>query len=187
MSDEELHRAVLAVPGIAAAEVLERPGAGPLVRIWLDGSRDAEDVARDVRRTIGAPASPPSPPPAELVVPLAEGATPPGPPALESIAVVETATGSAVIATGSDGRTATAPVPEPEAVGPAVLAAVAALLDLGEIPVLVAAQVNDVDEVPVMVALVRWGGVLRAGCAVVHAQGPLALGRAMWSALQDVS
>lgn len=48
MSTDELRAALLAVPGIASAEVTERPGDTPIVRLWLDGSRPGEDVQRDV-------------------------------------------------------------------------------------------------------------------------------------------
>lgn len=48
MSTDELRAALLAVPGIASAEVTERLGDTPIVRLWLDGSRPGEDVQRDV-------------------------------------------------------------------------------------------------------------------------------------------
>ena len=48
MSTDELRAALLDVPGIASAEVTERPGDTPIVRLWLDGSRPGEDVQRDV-------------------------------------------------------------------------------------------------------------------------------------------
>ena len=52
MSTDELRAALLAVPGIASAEVSERPGDTPVVRLWLDGSRPGEDVQRDVDEVI---------------------------------------------------------------------------------------------------------------------------------------
>lgn len=48
MSVEELQVAIRAVPGISVADVEERETNGPLVRVWLDGSREAEVVAADV-------------------------------------------------------------------------------------------------------------------------------------------
>lgn len=48
MSTDELRAALLAVPGIASAEVTERPGDTPIVRLWLDGSRPGEVVQHDV-------------------------------------------------------------------------------------------------------------------------------------------
>jgi len=52
MSGEELREALLAVPGVAWAEVTERPGGAPLVRLWLDGTRDGKAVQRDVDHVI---------------------------------------------------------------------------------------------------------------------------------------
>ncbi len=53
MSVQELQTAVRAVPGISVADVEARDTNGPLVRIWLDGSRDADEVAADVRLVLG--------------------------------------------------------------------------------------------------------------------------------------
>lgn len=48
MSTDELRAALLGVPGIASAEVTERPGDTPIVRLWLDGSRPGDVVQHDV-------------------------------------------------------------------------------------------------------------------------------------------
>ncbi len=53
MSVQELQTAVRAVPGISIADVEARDANGPLVRVWLDGSRDADEVAADVRLVLG--------------------------------------------------------------------------------------------------------------------------------------
>jgi hypothetical protein len=53
MSVQELQTAVRAVPGISVADVEPRDANGPLVRVWLDGSRDADEVAADVRLILG--------------------------------------------------------------------------------------------------------------------------------------
>lgn len=53
MSVQELQTAVRSVPGISVADVEARDESGPLVRVWLDGSRDADEVAADVRLVLG--------------------------------------------------------------------------------------------------------------------------------------
>jgi len=53
MSVQELQTAVRSVPGISVADVEARDENGPLVRLWLDGSRDADEVAADVRLLLG--------------------------------------------------------------------------------------------------------------------------------------
>jgi hypothetical protein len=53
MSVQELQAAVRAVPGISVADVEARTTSGPLVRVFLDGSRGADEVAADVRVVLG--------------------------------------------------------------------------------------------------------------------------------------
>lgn len=52
MSYSELQGAVLAVAGIAAAEVEPRDDLGPSVRVWLDGSRPAARVSADLEQVL---------------------------------------------------------------------------------------------------------------------------------------
>ena len=52
MSLAELHDAVVAGDGIAAAEIAPRKDRGPTVRVWLDGSRAAASVSAEVDRVL---------------------------------------------------------------------------------------------------------------------------------------
>ena len=48
MTVEDLRSAVLAVPGVAAAEVAIREDETPVVRVWTDDSRDDTEIHNDV-------------------------------------------------------------------------------------------------------------------------------------------
>ena len=49
VSVTELRHAVLAIAGIAAAEIEPRQNRGPSVRVWLDGSRPSAAVSRELQ------------------------------------------------------------------------------------------------------------------------------------------
>jgi hypothetical protein len=73
MSTDELREALLGVPGIASAEVTERPGDTPIVRLWLDGSRPGEVVQHDVDGVIAGEGYRRKDEPVEPVADVAEG------------------------------------------------------------------------------------------------------------------
>jgi len=73
MSTDELRAALLGVPGIASAEVTERPGDTPIVRLWLDGSRPGEVVQHDVDGVIAGEGYRRKDDPVEPVADVAEG------------------------------------------------------------------------------------------------------------------
>lgn len=211
MAWQQLQGAVLAVPGIAAAEVEARPDEGPLVRVWLDGTRDSDAVAADVRRVLDdagygtdvraengkPPATPPDGrngrrsglgrglealiPPAEPVQPVAAAEGL----RLDMIAVEETASGTVVRAIDTAGKAAVAPVPQGNGLNAAVTATVAGLLGLGEPPKLEAVEVRDLASTPVLMVVIATSDGRRAsGSAIVEAGMPFTLGRAVWAAIQ---
>ena len=53
MTADELRAALSVVPGVGSVEVTDTGDATPNVRVWLDGTRPAEDVQRDVDHVIG--------------------------------------------------------------------------------------------------------------------------------------
>ena len=48
MSTSDLRDALRAVSGVADAEVTERAGEAPIIRVWLDGSRPGAEVEHDI-------------------------------------------------------------------------------------------------------------------------------------------
>jgi hypothetical protein len=208
---QQLQGEVLAVPGIAAAEVEARPDQGPFVRVWLDGTRDAAAVAADVRRVLdkagygteeGAGSGPAAATPLDgrngrrsgLGRGL-EALIPPAEPAqtvvaaegrrLDMIAVEETASGTVVRAIDNAGKAAVAPVPLGNGLNAAVTATVAGLLGLGEPPRLEAVEVRDLASSPVLMVVIATSDGRRAsGSAIVEAGMPFTLGRAVWAAIQ---
>ena len=54
MVGTELRDQLQAIPGVASAEVTLRDGDAPLAQIWLDGSRDEDEVRDRVSALLGA-------------------------------------------------------------------------------------------------------------------------------------
>jgi hypothetical protein len=208
-SSRDLRRDVLGIEGIADVVVEDREGT-PVVRVWLDGSRDPDHVAAEIRSMLAAstpqgPARPAERPPMprrtglgrglDSLIPAAGEATSPpvAPPLtplrttpdpiqLEIVAVVESALGVVVRAEDSAGRSAEVGARD-GGVDQAVASAVAAIVGLPE-PLLVSADVHEVaSDSVVTVVLDLADGTRRVGSALARVGMPYTVGRAVWAAL----
>ena len=211
MSVNELRGAVLLVPGIVAAEVEPREADGPLVRVWLDGSRDAHDVADDVRAILGEAGFGSAPPMIEpdeaapavpdrngkrtglgrgleaLIPPVgpepdAESAAAVEAARLDMVAIEERAGGTVVRVRATDGGEHVVPVTPGASLNDAIAVAVAGLRGLDPAPVLRAVEVRTIADLPVMVVIAEAGGRSVSGTAIVEAGMPFTLGSALWAA-----
>ncbi len=202
---------MLAVAGISDAAVETRDGK-PVVRVWLDGSRERGDVAADIRERLAgaglrarssvAPARRGSPPRRsglgrglDALIPSADDATPRAhlqsltplrdaadPIQLDTVSVVESAAGVVVRAEDTAGRSAEATSAIGD-VAPAVAAAVAGVLDVAE-PSVASVDTRDVDgESLVTVVVDLSDGTRRVGSAMGGAGFAFTVGRAVWAAL----
>ena len=237
---EELHAAVLGVPGVVGAEVSGEGAATPSVRVWTDNSRDPEELQAEVRSLVlrarsGGLAKSTAPvirdfePPDEplskrqttvpqprAVAPIPglprrsglgrgldslipdAGAEPPPahlvsidlskPPALEMIAIEESASGVTVRASDTARNVAEAKViGGTSSINPAIVTAVAELL--GELPAphLVSVELRDTEVAAVLVLTLEMAdATLAAGAAIVQGGMPFTLGKAAWSAIRSV-
>jgi hypothetical protein len=212
LADDSLRDELVAIDGVAEAEVDDSTDAPAGVRVRLDSDADARLVGMEVQRVLAAhglrsritsgegeesvstppvpPTIPPPPPiPPPLVVPGGAGPVKhPSPVAagLVSVGVEESAAGVSVRVTGGDGRTETrASGPSDGEVSEAVVEAVAALAGFGTMRVvsITVAPANGSEVVTVVVA--REDESKAAGAAVVEATRAWAVGRATWAALRD--
>ncbi len=205
MTVEDLRAAVLAVPGVAAADVAVREDGVPVVRVWTDGSRGDPEVQNDVADVIaihGYGTGTAETGRAALEARLAEsvGATmpqtanleprsmrgaEPAPSGLAKLIIEES--GSEVMAVASDasGRTSKALVGEgPDAFLTAVTEAVAGLRGVNPSPVLLRVEDRLIEGVDVISVLIETGvGERYAGAAVVRGGRPFTVGRAVDAAL----
>ncbi len=214
LSLAELHDAVLAVDGIAAAEVAPRKDRGPAVRVWLDGSREASSVSAEVDRVLESAgyrtpsAFEPSPassnrsaaaPSAvgsarrtglgrglEALIPAPDPDVGPRANRLEMIAIEESASGTVVRAVDGAGKSAVAPVRTDRSLNAAVAQTVAGLLGFGEPPTVRAVEVHQLGGSSVLVVVIEVDGRCTSGSAVIESGMPFALGTALWSALRSV-
>ena len=215
MSFAELHDAVLAVDGIAAAEIAPRRDRGPTVRVWLDGSREASSVSAEVDRVLESAGyrAPGSAAPSrslskqraaaakpangtvrrtglgrglEALIPSPDPDAGPRPKRLEMIAIEESSSGTVVRAVDGAGRSAVAPVRSERSLNSAVAATVAGLLGFGEPPVVHAVEVHQLGGASVLVVVIEVDGRRASGAAVIESGMPFALGSALWSALRTV-
>jgi len=216
MSTDELRAALLGVPGIASAEVTERPGDTPIVRLWLDGSRPGEVVQHDVDGVIAGegyrrkdepvadvaeakrmglgrgletliPASERSAPPAHFQEVAVMEATTLGV-QLAKVAIEESAAGVLVRVEDSAGGSWAAEVGDGEsALQDSVISAVAGLFGIAGGARLVAIDEQLVGDTQVVsVLLERSSGRRYAGAAVVEGGRPYTIGRAAYSAFRDM-
>ncbi len=226
MSVEELQGVVGAIAGVAASQVERGAADEPVVRVWLDGTRDPDLVASDVDRTLRdagfvprrspiepgpadvatasepAPQFRPSRPNGErsarrtglgrgldaLIQPAEDLPRIAGPIGVTSIAVLQTAAGTSVRVTDSEGRSAEAPVDS--GLGEflaAATGAVAALLGIEAVPMLTASDERGFGGARVVSVVVDAGGDSFAGSAVVESGELLAYAQAMWAALRPLS
>ena len=195
---QSLREQLLALPGVAEAEVDGGDAAPAGVRIRLATDADAAAVGAEVQRVLAArgvrsrlgreeppaaPAGPSAPDRAEDAAAAKPGAAR----ALEWVSVEESAGALQVTVVDSGGRrvvrSATV-VDEPGLVA-AVIAAVGMLLEGAEPGVLSVEWATVGDTRVVTVVLQGAGGRRGAGAGLVRASLGYALARAAWSALSD--
>jgi len=196
---QSLREQLLALPGVAEAEVDGDDGAPLGVRIRLASEADAESVggevqrvlaARGMRSRVGAGDEPPPLPPLFGPAGQESAASPvsaarPGN-SLKSVLVEESSSGLQVTVVGSDGRRAArnAEVSE-EGLVAAVIAA-AGMLVAGAEPRVLSVEWASVDgSRAVTMVLEGTGGRRGAGAALVRGSRAYAVARAAWSALSD--
>lgn len=198
-----LREELLALTGVAEAEVDGEDDAPAGVRIRLAPEADAGAVGAEVQRVLaghgvhsrlGAGGRPPAPPGPWPVGPVAKGAAeaeaagPTGAaPGLRSVAVEESAAALQVTVVGSDGRRVVrgaAGVGEAELVQ-ALIAAVGMLLEGAE-PIVLSVEWAQVGDARVVTVVLEGAGGRRgAGAGLVRASLGYAVARAAWSALRD--
>lgn len=197
MLADELRDALLAVPGVASAQVAESAGAKPVVRVWLDGSRREADVAQDVDRVIVSSGYRigeevvVAPRPASEDSPSDEphaGAPPPARAApIALVAVEESSDGIRARVVSADGQAATERIRHgSRGTEEAVVAAVAALHG-AVAPRVLSVEDREIEGTSVvLVVLEADSGVRVAGSAVVGGGRPFAVARAAHAALSDL-
>jgi hypothetical protein len=199
MTVEDLRAAVLAVPGVASAEVALREDATPVVRVWTDNSRGDSEIQGDVADVVaihgygmgtlqrGRAAMAARITDTLVSSPADEGpwTAKPGSPGLAKLIIEET--GDTVVAVASDatGRSARADVGEgADAFLMAVTDAVAALRGVTPAPLLLSVEDRFVAGVDVVSVLIETEvGERYAGAAVVRGGRPFSVGRAVDAAL----
>ncbi len=211
VSSGNLRRDVLAIAGIADAEV-DTEGPTPVVRVWLDGTREATEVASRIRGLLtrrersGPGSDHPDPVSVRqqakrsglgrgleslIPPPVEEAVSPPhlrplrdadDPLQLEAVAVVESAGGVVVTAEDSAGRAAEAQASDRDVDG-AVAVAVAAIVGAAT-PVATTVVAHEAGGVPITTVVVDMpDGTRRVGSVVTGAGRPYTVGRAVWVAL----
>lgn len=206
----DLRTSVLAIAGIADAAVEQRDGT-PVVRVWLDGSRDERTVAADIRELLTEPRPGSTRPVVDsssgrrsglgkglaALIPSTESASrsedesgprllrsAPEPIRLDAVAVVERADGVVVRAVDTATRSAEAPALLGD-LDMAVSVAVSGLLD-AEPPSSVSLDVRDLGGQSVATVVLGFpDGVSKVGSAVVRAGMPFTVGMAVWAAFHD--
>lgn len=196
LAAQSLREQLLALPGVAEAEVDGDDAAPAGVRIRLAPEAEAEIVGGEVRRLLATRgvSSRLGGEGAEAVAPLYEPAgrseAPPSPTrsaragGLQSVTVEESAGGIQATAVAFDGRRATGRgEASEEGLVAAVIAAVGNLVE-GTEPRVLSVEWGEVDgSRVVMVVLEGVGGRRGAGAAVLRASRGFAVGQAAWSAL----
>lgn len=196
LAAQSLREQLLALPGVAEAEVDGDDAAPAGVRIRLAPEAEAEIVGGEVRRLLATRgvSSRLGGEGAEAVAPLYEPAgRPEAPPSptrsaraggLQSVTVEESAGGIQATAVAFDGRRATGRgEASEEGLVAAVIAAVGNLAE-GTEPRVLSVEWGEVDgSRVVMVVLEGVGGRRGAGAAVLRASRGFAVGQAAWSAL----
>ena len=215
MSAEILRDELLALPGVAEAEIDEGGESPSGVRIRLAPDADAQAVGLEVQRVLAShgmrsrvtddEADDEAPPLPITTLPGIEAATepapeleaetpPPTPPptvvletsGLSAVRVEEGSEGIAVIVAAADGRSATRSGPATEDGMMAAVAAAAGDLAVAQPPeVLAIERVVVAGSEVITVVVERADGSRSAGAALVKASKAYAVARATWSALAD--
>ena len=207
MTVEDLRAAVIAVPGVAFAEVALRDDDAPVVRVWTDGSRGDLVVQNDVgdviaihgygsgrmeanraaleariADTIGGLSPGRSTDAASRPMPLPADA-----PGLVKLVIEETGDTLVAIASDSSGRSARSHVGEgDDAFLRAVTDAVSELRGVTPTPALLSVEDRFVAGVDVISVLIENAvGERYAGAAVVRGGRPFTVGRAVDAALAN--
>ena len=199
---QSLREQLLALPGVAEAEVDGDDTALLGVRIRLAPGVDAEAVGAEVQRVLaergvhsrlGEEEKPP--PPGPLFDPEAPEPAAPEPPAapvappgnsLHSVLVEESSDGLEATVVGSDGRrVARSGEATEEGLVAAVIAAAGVLVTGAEPQVLSVEWASVEGSRAVTMVLEAAGGRRGAGAALVRASRAYAVARAAWSALSD--
>ena len=199
MGAQSLREQLLALPGVAEAEVDGDDGAPLGVRIRLASEADAESVggevqrvlaARGMRSRVGAGDEPPPLPPLfgpagqESAAPPVSAARPGN--SLKSVLVEESSSGLQVTVVGSDGRRAARNAEASEEGLVAAVIAAAGMLVAGAEPRVLSVEWASVDgSRAVTMVLEGTGGRRGAGAALVRGSRAYAVARAAWSALSD--
>lgn len=199
----EAREELLAVPGVAAAEVGE--SAGPAgIRIQLSHDADPDLVSREVQRILAAhglrsqvargdttaPVGGPPPPPGAPVVSLAhvqrEALKSDGPGGVAGVSVEESPDGVTVIAHSTLGARASRRARgTQEGLNEAVVAAVAELYGL-DAPKVIAIEQKAMGGTNVATVIVElMDGSRLAGASIVEGGTPFAVGKATWAALSS--
>lgn len=196
---QSLREQLLALPGVAEAEVDGEDGALLGVRIRLAPGVDAEAVGAEVQRVLAergvhsqlGEGEEPSPPPPLFDPEGPEPAAPDAPAAppgnsLHSVLVEESSGRLEATVVGSDGRrVARSGEATEEGLVAAVIAAVGVLVTGAEPRVLSVEWASVEGSRAVTVVLEAPGGRRGAGAGLVWASRAYAVARAAWSALSD--
>jgi len=207
MTVEDLRDAVVAVPGVAYAEVALRDDDAPVVRVWTDGSRDDVVVRSDVTDVIaihGYGSGRLATSRAALEVRIADTigglpaaglgnqadrpmALPASAPGLAKLVIEETGGMVVAVASDSSGRSARSHVGEgDDAFLTAVTDAVSELRGVTPTPALLSVEDRFVAGVDVISVLIENAvGERYAGAAVVRGGRPFTVGRAVDAALAN--
>lgn len=201
MAGYELKDELQAIPGVASAQVTLVDGEAPVARIWLDGSRDAEEVRDRINALLGssvprASIEPERPGPKrrsglgrglpdlladEDPVPShinGTAGTPPGI-SLRRVGIVESVDGVAVEIENDDGEVLAMSVGTDGSIDSAVIDAVCSMLDVGDDMTIAISDVST-DEGELVIATASTDASDRyAGAAFVEFGRPWAVARAI--------
>ena len=189
MATDDLRNALLAVPGVAAADVAEGASATPIVRVWLDGSRPEIDVSVEINDVIarrGLRGVPTVEPPRREVS-RSEPALSHPPAEIARVAIEETQRGLAIrVADDSGGEVVEAIRHGVRATEEAIVEAVARLMGRPS-PKLLAVDDRQIEGSEVVVVVVEGDhGRRSAGAAVVSGGRPFAIARAVHGAVAEL-
>ena len=206
MTTDNLRDDLVAIPGVASAEVTLKDDETPVARVWLDGTRDGSEVREVVGALLGRNVPEINPDSSDtpkrrsglgrgLGDLLPEDDAHPVPsqlqpetnhhPALVSVSVVESSSGVFVTVEDNKDRRATVPVGEDGSIDTAVVSAVSKLFGFDRS---VALAIEDVD-LPtgaVLVASAVNGTSRSAGAAFVEFGRPSAVARAVFQAMENL-
>ena len=204
---EQLHDQLGEIPGVASAEISLREDAPPLARVWLDGTRTADEVRERVQALLGSFVPTTDPPPrkarrsglgrglgdvieADVGSPepthlLPSESKPTGRARIARVGVVETASGVHVEVEDADGNRHRGAVGVDGSIDAALVDAMAPLLDISaDARVSIDDVVTDEGAV-VLATIVSHDGERRIGAAYVEFGRPWALARAVAQASGD--